>query len=174
MVEPMETEEFERRVLSFEQAWQGESSPAISDFLPASLVPEDRLRLLSELVCLDLEYRWRQSDTNHHLSRFQVEDYLHQFPELGRSPERVLELITEEYRTRHCWGDKPDHAEFLARFSEHEEGIASLLRRADQELKAEGETESSPRSNEGIIANSLVNHSIRVLRCLMETTCCGG
>ena len=154
MVDPMEIEEFEARVFSFEQAWQGEFPPSIPEFLPASLLPEDRLRLLFELICLDLEDRWRKSEAGNPLSPFHVEDYLHQFPELRSSPERVLELVGEEYRARHSWGDQPGHAEVFTRFGKHREGIARMLRQVDHEREAERETETSPRtSTEGITLN---------------------
>ncbi|QDU95159.1 serine/threonine-protein kinase [Lignipirellula cremea] len=152
MTDPLEPEEFEATVRSFEQAWQGESPPGIGEFVPASLSPGDRLRLLCELVCLDLEYRWRPSPTSGRPARFLVEDYLDRFPELGRWREQTLELIGEEYRARHRAGDAPQHAEFLARFREQREAIALLLPQLDKELAAE-QDEAAPRI-ETIIATA--------------------
>ncbi|MCA9069339.1 MAG: hypothetical protein KDA84_10470, partial [Planctomycetaceae bacterium] len=146
MAEPMKPDDFEARVLSFEQAWQGDSPPTIANFLPASLVPDDRRRLLQELVCIDLEYRWQHAETDKQITRFSVVDYLREFPELGDSPERFRDLASEEYRVRHCWGDQPNHAEFLAQFDEHQNEIAQTLRQVDRELETERETESSPRT----------------------------
>lgn len=143
MVEPMTPEEFETRVLSFEQAWQGASSPVICEFLSTYLLPDDRLRLLHELVCIDLECRWRQSETNKSAALFSVDDYLRKFPELGKSPDQFLELVGEEYRVRHCWGDQPSHADFLAGTGDLRDEVAQIIRQVDRDLEAERENDSS-------------------------------
>src|SRR5262245_23349038 len=53
----------ERLLADFDRAWRDGLRPRIEDFLPppgtAGFTPDDRLHLLSELVHIDLEGRWR-------------------------------------------------------------------------------------------------------------------
>ncbi len=59
------------------------------------------------------------------------------FPELGTLDRIPLKLIGEEYRVRHRWGDRPSHAEFLARFRERLDPLRVELSRIDRELEDE-------------------------------------
>lgn len=80
-----------------------------SSFLPA---PGDRLRLpvLVELVKIDFEARWARGDGLY------LEDYLSRFPELGAADSVSAELIYEEYRARHRYGDRPSADGYARRF----------------------------------------------------------
>jgi tetratricopeptide (TPR) repeat protein len=82
----------EQIVASFAQAWQEGGQPAIDAYLPATMT--GRGPLLLELVHCDLEYRL----TNGEAAR--VETYLERYPDLGRDPGALLELIAAEYRLR--------------------------------------------------------------------------
>src|SRR5262249_5400538 len=113
----------------FEEAWHGGSAaPALESFAgelePAGLV---------ELIKLDLEYRWRGKVASG--LPLVVEDYLRRFPALGAPlPE---ELIQEEYRARHRWGDRPAHGEYASRFPAHGLRLTQALRAVDDELATE-------------------------------------
>lgn len=140
---PDHNHEFERRVLRFEQAWQRGISCKIADFLIESFAvhDSDRNRLLIELICIDLEYRWQSLEVTEPVT---LTHYIEVFPELISLDRLPLELIGEEYRVRSRWGDRPSHAEFLSRFQERREPIRAELLRIDGELAAEGNPAPRP------------------------------
>lgn len=43
-------------------------------------------------------------------SPYLIGNYLALFPELGSLNDLAVELIAEDYRARHRWGGRPDHA----------------------------------------------------------------
>jgi tRNA A-37 threonylcarbamoyl transferase component Bud32 len=151
---------FESQVRAFEQAWQ-HGPPEISEFVAsldtspdnperASPDPAAQRCLLQELICIDLEFRWRQpaaipagasmvpADASGLPPRPVLDDYLRKFPELGRLEALPSELIGEEYRVRHRWGDRPGHEEFLARFGGRD-ALRRRLAQIDQDLVIEEE-----------------------------------
>lgn len=129
--------EAEGLILAFERDWQGHPTPDIRNYVERVADKDLRRGVLIELICLDLEYRWRQSSPARLEEQLLLEDYLHSFPELERLDALPLELIQEEYRVRCCWGDRPSHAAFLSRFQERRPEILRLLRRADVEHENE-------------------------------------
>lgn len=126
--------EIEECLLQFEREWQQDRTPDIPAYLERLSAEGLRRPLLLELVCLDLEYCWRTGGQH---SKPLLGDYLRQFPELGSLESVPLELIVEEYRVRHRWGDVPSHDVFVSRFTERQTKIRSLLRKADLELDNE-------------------------------------
>jgi serine/threonine protein kinase/Tfp pilus assembly protein PilF len=162
---PRDSPPLERLVDDFEEAWQGGSVPFLSDFLPPlsadGSVPDERARrqLLEELIKVDLEYRWRRAramlestpvDTRSEEAETRspanpgglprrplLEDYVARFSELGSLRELSVELIGEEYRVRRQWGDRPDHTEYLTRFTEHGVPLKDAFARIDTEMAAE-------------------------------------
>lgn len=134
------TDEFESRILAFERAWHGGQPPSISEFLPPFGLPTERLRLLHELVSIDLESRWRQAvERDRSPQPPLLDDYVRRFPELGSLDELPLELIEEEYRVRQRWGDRPSREEFLVRFPGRREELAIRLPQIDRELDEESD-----------------------------------
>jgi eukaryotic-like serine/threonine-protein kinase len=137
----MSDHDFESRILSFERAWQLDGPREIADFLGgvrALESEEPRRRLLVELICIDLEFRWRDVPRNRRTQEpILLDGYVAKFPELGPLDGLPLELIGEEYRVRHRWGDRPAHSEFLSRFQERREPIRSELLRIDGQLREE-------------------------------------
>ena len=132
----MPDQELESRILRFEQAWRQNDPPKIDDYLrdPFASPSPARDRLLIELICVDLEYRWR----NFHVDEPPtLRTYVERFPELISLDRLPLELIGEEYRVRRRWGDRPSHAEFLAPFHERREQIQAELLRVDAEIEEE-------------------------------------
>jgi hypothetical protein len=89
----MPDEGFESRVLRFEQAWCLHGPPAIADYLGGLSPPSgpERHRLLLELICIDLECRWRDPGA---VGRATLDHYVADFPELGTldRSSRVLKL----------------------------------------------------------------------------------
>lgn len=131
--------EFESCIERFEAAWSAGSEPEIDDYLVGPADPRRR-ELLGELVCIDLEYRWKTGAMDgllpEHL-RPTLEDYVAQFAELGDLASLPVELICEEYRVRHRWGDGPTASAFIARFPRRAEEIAAVLEAVDDELRRE-------------------------------------
>lgn len=79
-------------VKRFEHAWRGASRPAIEDYLPAG--DSLRLRVLIELVHIDLELRLKAGETA------RVEEYLARYPELADDRTVTLGLIAAEHELR--------------------------------------------------------------------------
>ncbi|HET6878881.1 MAG TPA: serine/threonine-protein kinase, partial [Pirellulales bacterium] len=79
-------------ISAFESAWQRDERPSVDAFLigPA----DDRLRLLCELVHIDLEYRLKAGDAA------RVEEYLLKYPELAEQREQLVELLAAEVAHR--------------------------------------------------------------------------
>jgi WD40 repeat protein/tetratricopeptide (TPR) repeat protein len=101
----------------FEDAWRRGERPELEKYLTGD--PEERGRLLVELVHEDLEYRLKAGEAA------RVEHYLRRYPNLADDSAAVLSLVAVEYeQRRRCEpGLAPD--EFLRRFPRH----AAELRR---------------------------------------------
>jgi len=87
--------DFEKRldtaVERFEQRCHADNSADVREFMPLPRTDEDR-RIGVELLCVDLQYRWRQGRAK------SVEEYQREFPEWLQSDEAVRELAFEAYR----------------------------------------------------------------------------
>ena len=143
----------------FDRAWRGQMPPRIDEFLPPKSsvndVAEETLRRerLEELIKIDLEYRWRHDGCNSadgSTARSAegnpaqktdtlpmcplLEDYLSCYRELGPSDRLSPDLIGEEYRVRHRWGDLPGHAEYFSRFPIQGPRLRATLAAIDDEL----------------------------------------
>jgi tetratricopeptide (TPR) repeat protein len=102
----------------FEAAWAAGAAPPIEPFLP----PENNnlyQATLIELVLIDLEFQWKvrgpSSGPATTDSPARVEAYLARFPALDQ-PMAVLQLVRQEYRVRHIYGDQPPWSEYRQRF----------------------------------------------------------
>lgn len=153
--EALAREAMEECLDRFDEAWHAGEPPSLADAASAdgAVVPP----LLTELIKIDLEHRWRrargQATT---YSRFQsladqpdttgppvlgglplptrLEDYAQLLPQCFASP-MPLELIAEEYRVRQLWGDRPAIDQYCARFPQHDDAaIEQELRAVDREL----------------------------------------
>ncbi|MEZ6130760.1 MAG: serine/threonine-protein kinase [Planctomycetaceae bacterium] len=117
----------------FEKAWASGQFPDIEAFLPLKDSPEFRIPLLVDLIELDLEYRWRHSNTVRNgdsesplLWCHASMDYVARFPDL-RGDEVALErLLIHEHRVRRRWGDNVDFAELL---TQNKDCVSDTLRR---------------------------------------------
>jgi serine/threonine protein kinase/tetratricopeptide (TPR) repeat protein len=102
----------------FEAAWRAGRPEPIERCLPAEDDPAYQ-PTLEELVLIDLEFRWKAAITpdGTRADRPRVEGYLTRFPRLNR-PAFVRRLVKEEYlcRLRHGEGERPNLAEYQARF----------------------------------------------------------
>ena len=83
-------------------AWESpERPPPLSKFLPERPLELRRL-VLTELIKVDLEYRWQQ----HGLPKM-IEEYLTEFPELAETDKVPCDLIYEEYLIRRRTAEPP-------------------------------------------------------------------
>jgi serine/threonine protein kinase len=123
----------------FDRAWRAGQPFRLDQFVQAflgdpSLDGPTRHELLTELIKIDLEYRWRSGPSS---ERLRLEDYLRDFPELGPVERLPPQLIGEEYQVRQRWGDQPNHAEYEARFRSQGTQLREVLQRIDTYLAAE-------------------------------------
>jgi serine/threonine protein kinase len=119
----------ERLIERFERAWQGDDPPDLAAFAANASPAAAR-----ELVLIDLEYRWRnyQKAASDWLGPDlppAVEEYARRFPHLQLDDE----LLAEEYRARHVWGDRPPRAAYTDRSP----ALADRLTAIDAELLRE-------------------------------------
>jgi len=122
---------------NYDAAWQAKEIVEIHrQLIAAKTSPE----ILSELVMIDLEYRWQFSgedcvrNDRQLPPRPRVEDYLEQFDTLGSATEAPLALLAAEYRVRHRFGDAPTIEPYVARFA-NADGIRQTLQRLDDEMR---------------------------------------
>lgn len=137
----------------FEGEWES-SPPASIDSHIAGATGARRITLLKELICVDMECRWRnragsatqatqslRSDTT--ISVRSVADYLATYPELGDVDTVDALLVEEEYRVRVRWGDRPEVSGFLERYSQHADELrVRLLAIKDQSVQDVGKDDA--------------------------------
>lgn len=137
---------FEEIVKDFEQRWQSDRPPEISNIAAMVSIGDarERAELLTELVAIDIEKRWLRNATSKLVSidANQPPDATTSFTQphlLGTYqsslPALVLtaDLVGEEYRARWRWGDRPSHQLMLATYA-HVADVAEELARIDSEL----------------------------------------
>lgn len=144
----------------FESAWLAGEEPDIEDYLGRASDADDAeasRSLLLELVMIDLEHQWRHASerskgdtpasTDETLDiqsptgeRPLLEDYAARFPVLRRVEELPLDMIAFEYRVRHVFGDRPNHAEYNKRFPERQDELTERLHEIDEEIAQTDET----------------------------------
>ena len=140
----------EKLLDQFDRAWQSGTPPRIEDFLPADGAGrEARRELLEELIAVDLQYRWRSQPGG----RLRLEDYLARHPELRPLP---LALVGEEYWVRQRWGDRPNHAEYAARFPQHQPRLHELLAQRDAELADEYAGQPTPPAPPAVSVSTMI------------------
>lgn len=123
----------------FEAAWSIGNPPKIAGFVPVigECDNECRRTILRELICIDLEYRWRKEGRKRGARPWMLEDYIRELPELGPLPAIPLSLIAEEFRVRHRFGDRPKIEALRSRFAKRWPEIEPLLMQVLAELKEE-------------------------------------
>lgn len=98
---------------AFESAWESGNRPVIDDFLPSER-DASWLPTLAELVLIDMEYLWKNGPATEHPTAV-VENYVERYPALN-VPERLRELIEQEYHVRRSLGDSVTPEEYMRRF----------------------------------------------------------
>lgn len=132
--------DFDERIAAFENAWATGQAPDIDRYLLSYAVMDEtaRLRLLVELVAIDIEHRARfREDPSSQSPERPVEDYLREFPELAKLPAAIEDLIAEELRGQWRRGRCPQIESYLARFPGRDESVLAAIRRVVQESSDE-------------------------------------
>ena len=93
---------------------ESQGAAPIEEFLPPRGDPR-YLETLEELVCIDLEFRWRHADGS--ANGVLIEAYLERFQALAQA-DLLQRLLSEEYLLRHQFGDRPSPESFSERFPE--------------------------------------------------------
>ncbi len=115
-------EQVSARIDALIAAWESpQRPPRLSDYLPDKPLEMRRL-VLTELIKVDLEYRWQQ----HNLPKL-IEEYLTEFPELADAGKLPCDLIYEEFHIRRQSPEPPDPSDYLRRFPTQAEPLKRML-----------------------------------------------
>jgi serine/threonine protein kinase len=114
---------------SFEQAWQSGTPPSIDAYLKEAAPEVDLLALKVELVHIDLENRLKGGET------VRIENYFARYPELASDREEALHLIASEYKLRRRQEPDLTMDEFVQRFPQYREDLATQLTGPHQPLQ---------------------------------------
>jgi serine/threonine protein kinase len=119
----------ELRRRQFEMAWQSDRPAAIESYLPPA-ESDAYLGTLFELVCIDLEYRWKsrvEGGREQLASPYPVvEDYLSTYPRLMAEPV-LARLLREEIQIRRHYDDAPTTDDLKQRFPQLSGIVEELL-----------------------------------------------
>ncbi|QDU96288.1 protein kinase domain-containing protein [Lignipirellula cremea] len=142
----LDSDQVDSILMHFESLWRENSIPdlaTIGRILQASGASEQRLELLTELVKIDLEFRWRRcsaiatGDSAPAPDAPALDYYLQLYSDLQADDRCVLDLILEEYRVRKRWGDQPTHDEYLQRHPQFAELLTARLGEIDEKISVE-------------------------------------
>ena len=115
--------ELAERVDGLLTAWQGEKLPPnLVDFLPAEPAALRHL-VLTELIKVDLEYRWQ-----HHELPKEIEEYLEEFPELAHDGSIPCDVIYEEFHIRRQTDNPPSVNAYFSRFPKQAEQLRRMMK----------------------------------------------
>ncbi len=150
-------EQLHAPLLRFEREWRGGHTPNIADVIATAGLEEfteiERQAFFVELVAIDLEFRWKlaNSDSKSTVTTKRLEDYFAEIPTSSFETASLLELIGEEYRARHRWGDRPSRAEYECRFRKLESDLTSIFDSIDRELLIEAEVDSDRTADDSLV-----------------------
>lgn len=114
--------EVAQRIDALTEAWKGEDLPPnLAEFVPKGPAGLRRL-VLSELIKVDLEYRWR-----HHELPKQVEEYIEEFPEVAQNGQIPCDLIYEEFHIRGQSPEAPTPDEYYRRFPKQADRLKRMM-----------------------------------------------
>ena len=148
----------EQAIDNFEDAWQQRNHQAIAAMLCNRLLSSE---LLAELIMIDMEYRWRSPLQELELHEAivpncpRVEDYLRLASTLQTEPDRIVELLGEEYRARLRWGEPTMRSEYFDRFPECQATFRSVANCIEQE---------TPHACVSLIRSEIAIFSTRIYR----------
>lgn len=138
----------------FEDAWKEGRRPDVESYVQRVRAESLDPQLLADLVLIDLEYRWRlqpsgtgtQAEADSLPAKPRLEDYAARFPQLGPVDRLGDDLIADEYRIRHLFGDRPGHGECVGRFGEQVPDLVRMLSQIDDDLARQRLAETVPET----------------------------
>ena len=183
---PAEGYHFLDEIDRFDASWRFDDPPEIGEWTAAfrsrhaGCDEAAFTDVFLELVKIDLENRWRRENQRGVMSgegdgrfhgagsgrhRWKIEDYAALLPEIFSSGPIPISLVTEEYRVRHRWGDRPPHGEYASRFPEHVPAIFDILATADGELQrltpiGRSESKEVPAEGDGVPTRRIGEYEI--------------
>lgn len=103
------------------QRWdESTRPPVLSEFVPDG-TPSLRRLVLTELIKVDLDYRWQRNAPK------LIEDYAVEFPELAGPAGVPCDLIFEEFQVRKRAGDRVEPKDYYSRFPDQAKELGRLL-----------------------------------------------
>lgn len=156
------------RLEQFEHEWLTGRIPSIAEYFRESDFAD--VRYMSDLIELDLEYRWRgfgsasirPAQDDHGFPQFpRLEDYAALIPDGRRKQVLVPQLLAEEYRVRTRWGDRPERQSFIERFPDDPAAIETALDGIDAEFAIEEVVFTEDQPSESLADQSTVTFSRR-------------
>lgn len=129
----------------FEQEWKTGRAPDVNQYLQ---MRHPCAQYQSDLIQMDLEYRWRQyprlaaqdARDEYGFPLLPTLDDYASLQEINREELLTPSMIAEEYRVRARWGDQPNRHSFVLRFPENPDQLRTALIAVEVELEVERET----------------------------------
>jgi hypothetical protein len=107
-------------VLEFEKFWET-GEPSLDEYWQRPGSPRS-FSLLAMLIEVDLRNRFLRGQ------RPSIDQYFKRYPKLTRTPDRVVSLVSQEYRLLEKSGEKIDIAKFSERYQPWRDLIISRLK----------------------------------------------
>lgn len=127
----------------YEQDWLQQATPDLDEFIGwvrTNLPSDGQFQAISELVALDLEYRWRNGLAFKSLEPLAdgsilptADAYLNEYPEVLNDPSFVDELLWHEFVVRDNCDQRPSEAELARRFKPLHQQIEDFDRERNRE-----------------------------------------
>ena len=130
----------------FESAWVETPYPNLRKYL-TDHDEQARKTLLIELIQIDMERRWRATETSPADDTLppcpSVADYVSAFPECGSVNDLPIEVLAFEFRVRNLWGNRPNVTEFVSQFPSRREELQKLCDEVVSNLTARCTSDST-------------------------------
>lgn len=134
---PDESDDLDRLLEAFENQWRNESPPELDRFLEG-LSPGVRQEILTDLIELDQEYRWKQilSEDEPHTQPVFLKEYVQRYPELGSVAQLNSALIVREFQGRLSTSEEITLSQFATEYDLSDEALIKRLEQVALEQEA--------------------------------------
>lgn len=134
---PDESDDLDRLLEAFENQWRNGSPPELDRFLEW-LSPGARREILTDLIELDQEYRWKQilSEDETHTQPIFLKEYVQRYPELGSIAQLNSALIVREFQGRLSTSEEITLSQFATEYDLTDEALIKRLEQVALEQEA--------------------------------------
>lgn len=134
---PDESDDLDRLLEAFENQWRNESPPELDRFLEG-LSPGARQEILTDLIELDQEYRWKQilSEDETHTQPTFLKEYVQRYPGLGSVAQINSALIIREFQGRLSTSEEITLSQFVSEYDLTDEALIKRLEQVALEQEA--------------------------------------